>query len=944
MTMDDPWGSAGVWADDNNNNNNNNNNDEASHKPGAGPELKATTPAQLLPETPIPTPKVRLNSPWDDDADDNFGSWNIGAEVGKGEAVESNLGAIEEDPWAAKGEFYNPKTSAGGDGILSTWKDDPNLSGQKISNQLLPGENIIRQSSPDPWAAQLVADDRNEDRLEQKQVRTQGDPPRVESEQQINYNVGSRGTMDAPGMKIPQMSETGTEGQSEMQEDSENRNLSHVLVGQDMSKPGRVDSPSNLSCEEPQSEHQIEVIDPDAVPFTQSIENEAQHVSDRSLQSSGGDTDMLEDPVSTLENPEIESSRSSSAPSDHSHHDEQALPDSPRTSLDEEQGRSQPLRKVSKVHELVQHFDSIIAQQLPGQDTITRTTPDPVDHQSDEVDREPEDDMDDFGDFGDYEEGISDEEPSPSSEFNGLQESTGDDVVVSASRKDHGPVTFNIDINSIESLCLGAAAATKETVFVPDTIIHDTFQSVEQRKTWYRVSRYGTMRKYNSGDDDNYKRVKWNTSDVRDETLKVVARWMEEDRISGRVVLGGGSKGSSLFGWNDSKQGPVPINSALADKHKAKKSQVSINTASEVPREWPQISSRRTSIHEQKRRRSSSKGLQQFKELKSMDSQSEETLVADFGWNMPPKDPRGTKAQSLVSHVPISNPNLISEAQPMSSEVIPDRSAPESDKTSSPVKGAKERTNSSTRNTTPVSVSKPSTQPSTTRPMILAPSSDAMRAQPDIASRKEKNVIDGDDGWGEMISSPTLAPMAAMATFPPQRGLRHKKSISLNESSSSTSFGLITESQIPRPQSSQANEAAMDFSTISPTIQTSRMQAQFVKVFDSSPQTTSLTTDQKSDRAIAASTGDNQDPWASADFSFFDKGPPVATASTSASKSANQPHMPLAKRASRATTATPVHAASNQKTVSSKTKGEFEQERVVRSIVDALPDLSYMLR
>jgi hypothetical protein len=107
-------------------------------------------------------------------------------------------------------------------------------------------------------------------------------------------------------------------------------------------------------------------------------------------------------------------------------------------------------------------------------------------------------------------------------------------------RKDLGPVEFTVDTSIFDRLYPGIEAKPpSKKLFIPDTITRDSFSSTEERKTWYRISRYGTMRKYNAGDDENYVRVNWTQSQVRADALKIVARWIEEDRISGRVVLGG---------------------------------------------------------------------------------------------------------------------------------------------------------------------------------------------------------------------------------------------------------------------------------------------------------------------------------------------------------------------------------------------------------------------
>src|SRR6478609_5242817 len=84
--------------------------------------------------------------------------------------------------------------------------------------------------------------------------------------------------------------------------------------------------------------------------------------------------------------------------------------------------------------------------------------------------------------------------------------------------------------------------------FRSDVIIDDSFTSISERKAWYLMSRPGSMRKHNLGDDENYVRVGWGNSQVREQAIRIVRRWMEEDSITGRVVLGrrGGAVGAKI--------------------------------------------------------------------------------------------------------------------------------------------------------------------------------------------------------------------------------------------------------------------------------------------------------------------------------------------------------------------------------------------------------------
>ncbi|KID86847.1 proteinrelated to glucan 1, 4-alpha-glucosidase [Metarhizium guizhouense ARSEF 977] len=134
----------------------------------------------------------------------------------------------------------------------------------------------------------------------------------------------------------------------------------------------------------------------------------------------------------------------------------------------------------------------------------------------------------------------------------------------------HSPRTsipYPVDFSSLNILFPNTQAATNTPEELPESIIKESFTSVSQRKAWYRISRFGSIRKHNSGDDDNYVRVAWKDSTIRKDTLATVRRWMEEDRIGGRVVLGRrlGHGGGSMFNW-DSEAPPVEIGELLARK------------------------------------------------------------------------------------------------------------------------------------------------------------------------------------------------------------------------------------------------------------------------------------------------------------------------------------------------------------------------------------------
>ncbi|KAL9471319.1 hypothetical protein ACSS6W_009260 [Trichoderma asperelloides] len=128
--------------------------------------------------------------------------------------------------------------------------------------------------------------------------------------------------------------------------------------------------------------------------------------------------------------------------------------------------------------------------------------------------------------------------------------------------KDLG-ISYPVDLTKLDDLFPSTPAITTEAELVPDVIIDDTFASSSERKAWYRISRFGSKRKHDLGDDDNYVRVGWSGSQIRDRTTQTVRRWMEEDSITGRVVLGRrlGGSGAVMFNWNSTA--PVEIGEFL---------------------------------------------------------------------------------------------------------------------------------------------------------------------------------------------------------------------------------------------------------------------------------------------------------------------------------------------------------------------------------------------
>ncbi|ROT34603.1 hypothetical protein SODALDRAFT_329716 [Sodiomyces alkalinus F11] len=123
---------------------------------------------------------------------------------------------------------------------------------------------------------------------------------------------------------------------------------------------------------------------------------------------------------------------------------------------------------------------------------------------------------------------------------------------------DHEP--FYVDYSHLDHLFPGLESnnVTGSDVEVPDHIITDNYESISERKMWYRISRFGPSRTRDLGEDDHFTVVTWSTSTVRSETIQIVRRWMEEDSICGRTFRGGLANGANgrSFGWGQ-KATPV---------------------------------------------------------------------------------------------------------------------------------------------------------------------------------------------------------------------------------------------------------------------------------------------------------------------------------------------------------------------------------------------------
>ncbi|GKT58012.1 hypothetical protein ColTof3_05351 [Colletotrichum tofieldiae] len=137
-------------------------------------------------------------------------------------------------------------------------------------------------------------------------------------------------------------------------------------------------------------------------------------------------------------------------------------------------------------------------------------------------------------------------------------------------RPDHDP--FEIDLGKLDLLLPDTLEEVSgSTEDVSDRIIHDSFTSIPERKMWYRLSRNESLRKHNAGDDEDYVRINWMNSTLRQETLKTVRRWMEEDSFGGRAFRGRSTRnaGGKSFGWDaTTAASPVDLDRVFGRKQR----------------------------------------------------------------------------------------------------------------------------------------------------------------------------------------------------------------------------------------------------------------------------------------------------------------------------------------------------------------------------------------
>ncbi|KAJ9139422.1 hypothetical protein NKR23_g7909 [Pleurostoma richardsiae] len=451
-------------------------------------------------------------------------------------------------------------------------------------------------------------------------------------------------------------------------------------------------------------------------------------------------------------------SRRSSRSSVDSHRENDERQDSPITSVDEEaKNRPQVSRKSSsKVQELVDMFDGLAKKPAALEPVLVKRERSQSRARASDAGEEADvgqgpaggSEEDEDADFGDFEDPLSrrpskqpsesvspersltpkqpfieptppphPEKETPSSPL-GLQDehqrpvaSSHIDTLVAK----FGPIKFNVILSDVDKLYDAQKlkslppVSTAERDDVSDRILFDSFTTISERKTWYRISRQGSARKHNAGDDENYRRVAWPSSEVRAETIKIVRRWMEEDSISGRPTLGGSAGKGNAFGW-DSTAEPVALEQVFGRRRASAHSRnTSVQSVGSIPSPL-MPPPRRGSVKVQSPTQAHAQ------------SPRAQAPVAQFGWSTAP----GEKAFPL-------SPPLASPGAALS-RPVPGPSASQLGVASPMV--TKPRAVGDSRPKAPM------------KPLAPAPIITALVPNPPAAAD------DDDDEWGEMVMSP----------------------------------------------------------------------------------------------------------------------------------------------------------------------------------------------
>ncbi|KAK6352630.1 hypothetical protein TWF730_009448 [Orbilia blumenaviensis] len=110
----------------------------------------------------------------------------------------------------------------------------------------------------------------------------------------------------------------------------------------------------------------------------------------------------------------------------------------------------------------------------------------------------------------------------------------------------------NIDVDDFAIGNLGKLDAlySASSLKLPASDVSDIISTTSQRKAWYKLIRKESARNSIQGED--VLRVRWTGSETQKKVHDIVKRWISEDRIGGRTMLGRNASGAGMFDWNSS--------------------------------------------------------------------------------------------------------------------------------------------------------------------------------------------------------------------------------------------------------------------------------------------------------------------------------------------------------------------------------------------------------
>lgn len=410
----------------------------------------------------------------------------------------------------------------------------------------------------------------------------------------------------------------------------------------------------------------------------------------------------------------------------------------------------------------------------------------------------------------------------------------------------YGPITFTPDVDALEQLFANIALPSVPMAAGPepqDAIIKDSFGQISERKTWYRLSRFGSKRRYDQGDDDGYTRVAWHSTKLHDDTIVIVRRWMEEDSFVGKSMLGG-NKRASVFNW-DSQAAPVDLSTIYARK--------TSSDSARLPTAATALHAAQSSVSSQT---SAWDAKGQSREPSQSDQSSSTTAPVaqpSFGWSS--SGPKATVSfalppSALPASSTVSNKTLVSE---VAKRVPP------------------------------------------TESLVLQ--------MPEQSASTQHEEEEDDDDWGDMVGSPGLednTPSLLNSAFAP----------------------VSAPSALAQPKQDLSSSAAIPNSTAWDKDDFSFFEDQ-------------AGAGRKSSTELGH--GSNSMPTVSAVQPSLEKVPMTQVLAADLPSRTNS--LPLPQRQDMA-----IAKNSSQQFPSQPSANVVEDERIAKSIVDALPDISYMLR